>query len=377
MKQEKSHIDWYILLSISTLMLFSLAFVYSASASYAESQFGSHDKLFLGHIFRVLLGFFLIIFFAKIDYHIVAKFSKFFLIISILLLIFVLIVGTAEKGASRWIDLGPLRFQPSELAKLSMVLYIPSLIQRKGKYIRDFKLGVLPIMIWTGIVSLLIILQPSLSMTLVILFLSLILMFAGNVRLFHVFTISAIGLVGATILVLLKSDYRLNRVIAFFDNSIDATNLESYSYQLKQSLIAFGNGGLLGLGPGGSRQSNLFLPESYGDFIFSVIGEEYGFLGTSIIILIFLFFFWRGMKVAKNAPDNLGYLISLGITFMIIISVIINAGVNTGLLPTTGMPMPFISYGGTAILIYSSAIGILLNISSQAGVFKENESIIS
>ena len=164
-----------------------------------------------------------------------------------------------------------------------------------------------------------------------------------------------------------SAPYRLKRILAFIDGSSGNGN-----YQLNQALIAIGNGGIHGVGAGQSRQSHMFLPESYGDFIFSVIGEEYGFIGLTVIILAFVMIFWRGMSIAKKAPDNFGYYLAVGILVTFAFYVFINAAVNTGLLPTTGVPFPFISFGGTAILIYSFAMGILLNISAQANVYPRN-----
>ncbi|MFC2129980.1 FtsW/RodA/SpoVE family cell cycle protein [Bacteroidota bacterium] len=376
MDEKPDHIDWYILLSVAALMLFSIAFVYSASASFAEMKFGSKEKLFWDHSLRVISGLVILIVIAKIDYHQWLKISKPLIIISIILLITVLIVGIKSKGASRWLDLGVLRFQPSEFAKFALVLHLAALLARKQEVIKDFKKGMLPLLIWTGSIALLIIFQPNLSTTLVILLISMIMMFVGNTSYIHIGAIGSISVAFAALVVLLKSGYWLQRIRAFFASPEEIGDLESYSYQLQQSLIALGNGGIFGLGPGLSRQSDLFLPESYGDFIFSIVGEEYGFIGTFLIICIFGVILWRGMIVAKNAPDNFGYFLAIGIIITLCINTFINAGVNTGLLPTTGLPMPFISYGGTAVVFHSASIGILLNISSQAGVYPRGATFI-
>ncbi len=375
MSEEKHHIDWYILISVLGLMFFSIAFVYSASSSYAELRFGSREALFWNQILRVVLGIAVLLFTAKIDYHFWMKYSKHLIILSIILLVVVLF-GTNVKGATRWINLRFVKFQPSELAKLALVLHLATLLTKKQDVIKDFKKGMLPLLIWTAILSILIILQPNLSTVLVIVFISLVMMFVGNIKFLYLLALGSGSIGLAAILVVIKSDYRLHRIIAFFSGSKIADNLESYSYQLQQSLIAFGNGGFWGVGPGLSRQSNLFLPESYGDFIYSIIGEEYGFVGASIIILVFCFILWRAMIIAKNAPDNFGYYVSIGIIFTLALNAFVNAGVNTGLLPTTGLPMPFVSYGGTAVLFHSAAVGILLNISSQAGIYPKKKSLI-
>ncbi|ROL61390.1 cell division protein FtsW [Bacteroidetes/Chlorobi group bacterium ChocPot_Mid] len=372
MEEPKNHIDWYILLSVAFLMLFSIAFVYSASSSYAQLKFGSEEKMFWNHSARVLFGLLIIIVIAKIDYRFWRKISKILILSALVLLITVLLVGIQAKGASRWLDFGILRFQPSEFAKFALVIHLAALITRKQEVIKDFKKGMLPILIWTGAIALLIIMQPNLSTTLVIIMISLVMMYIGNTKLSHILSIGGVSMFIASVVVLIKSGYWMQRIKAFFASPEQVGNLESYSYQLQQSLIAFGNGGLFGLGPGLSRQSDLFLPESYGDFIFSIVGEEYGFIGTAVIISVFSFIFWRGMIVAKNAPDSFGYFLAIGIIMTLSINVLINAGVNIGLLPTTGLPMPFISYGGTAVIFHSASIGILLNISSQAGVFKSD-----
>lgn len=376
MLDDKNHIDWYILLSVSALMLFSIAFVYSASAAFAAEKFGSQDKLFWDHSIRVIIGIVIMVVLAKIDYHKWEKVSKLGILVSIGLLIAVLVAGISAKGASRWLDIGPLRFQPSEFAKIALVLHLSVLLKKKQAVIRDFQKGMLPILIWTGSIALLIFLQPNLSTTLVIIFIAISMMYIGNTNVWHISLVSLVAFVMAGIMVFIKSDYRMNRIMAFFGNPDKAHDIENVSYQLQQSLIAFGNGGIFGLGPGLSRQSDLFLPESYGDFIFSIIGEEYGFIGTTLVICLFGLILWRGMIVAKNAPDDFGYYLSIGIIVTICLSVVVNGGVNTGILPTTGLPMPFISYGGTAVFFQSASIGILLNISSQSGVFSRSKTLL-
>jgi len=191
-------------------------------------------------------------------------------------------------------------------------------------------------------------------------------MFIGNTNLIHLGGLLVTGLIGG-LTYMISAEYRLNRLKAFFGIG-DSPTHESVNYQLNQALIALGNGGLFGLGTGQSRQSQHFLPESYGDFIFSIIGEEYGFFGLILVLGVFVILFWRGMLIARKAPDNFGYFLAIGILLTFAIYVFVNAGVNCGLLPTTGVPMPFVSYGGTAVFFYSAAIGILLNISAQAGI---------
>ncbi len=367
----KGHIDWVIFIPVIALMLFSISFVYAASATNSEFKFGDSEQLFLSHTIRVFLGIIIMFISMKIDYHIYSKISLPLLTLGILLLIVVLFVGTNIKGASRWIMLGPLSFQPSEFVKLVMVIHFAALLAKKQDVIKDFEKGFFPFILWTVIICFLIALQPNFSTMMVIFMIAVSMMFIGNNNLLHLGTTFGIGLV-AVIVFFITAPYRLARLQSFLGFGENAGNQE-VSYQLNQALIALGNGGLFGVGVGQNRQSHLFLPESYGDFIFSILGEEYGFIGLIGIISVFLIVFWRGMLIARKAPDNFGYFLAIGIVITFAIYVFVNAGVNTGLLPTTGVPMPFVSYGGTAVLFYSAAIGILLNISAQAGVYPRRE----
>lgn len=365
--QVKGHIDWLILLPIAGIMLFGLAFVYSASSAYSGLKLNSSEALFFSHLSKVLLGLVLIIVFAKIDYHVYRKISKSFMTISVILLFLVLFIGSTAKGATRWINLGPLSLQPSEIVKFAMVIHFASMLSAKQAVIKNFEQGFLPFLIWLGMISILIALQPNFSTMMVVLLIGMSIMFIGNVNLLHWLSTLFVGFIAVGFYAV-SAPYRMKRILSYL--GIGETSASGSDYQLNQALIAIGNGGLTGLGPGQSRQSNLFLPESYGDFIFSIVGEEYGFIGLLIIISCFALVFWRGLLIAKKAPDNFGYYLSVGIILTFALYVFVNAGVNTGILPTTGVPFPFISYGGTAILLYSAAIGILLNISAQAGVYQ-------
>jgi cell division protein FtsW len=369
MSKLKGHIDWFILIPVIALMLFSIAFVYSASANYSMLKFHTSDKLFWNHAVRVLIAIGILLLTAGIDYHIWRKISKPLIIASILLLVFVLFAGTTAKGATRWISLGPVSFQPSEIAKFAIVIHFSAMLDRKQKNIKDFQYGFVPFLLWIGLVCGLIALQPNFSTMMVIFLISITIMFVGNTNLLHLISTILIGSVLA-LGYALSAQYRVDRFKAFL--GIGEPN-QSIQHQLDQSLIALGNGGIAGVGAGQNRQSYAFLPESYGDFIFALIGEEYGFIGLVLILAAFIVIFWRGMLIAKKAPDSFGYFLAIGIIITFAVYVFVNAGVNTGLLPTTGVPMPFLSYGGTAVFIYAAAIGTLLNISAQAGVFSRIE----
>ncbi len=374
MEKKFGHIDWLIFLPIVGLMLFSIAFVYSASATMAQHTFGSADKMFWSHTFRIVIGIVILLVFARIDYHFWMKHSKKIMVLAVFFLFIVLFVGSSLKGASRWINLGLFTFQPSEFAKFAILVHFAALLASRQKVIKSFENGFLPFLFWTGSICLLIALQPNFSTMIVIFMIAIAMMFIGNTNLLYILYTFVFGTI-AGLIYAVSAEYRLNRIKSFLGFGDDNIGSE-VSYQLNQALIALGNGGLFGVGAGQNRQSYMFLPESYGDFIFSIIGEEYGFLGLFLILLAFAVVFWRGMLIAKKAPDNYGYFLAIGILVTFAIYVFVNAGVNTGVLPTTGVPMPFISYGGTAVFFYAAEIGILLNISAQSGIYPKPEPII-
>jgi cell division protein FtsW len=282
---------------------------------------------------------------------------------SLLLLVAVLFVGTRELGARRWLAFGPLSFQPAEFAKFALVLHIAALCAAKKEFIGDFKKAFLPIMFWALAAAALIAKQPNMSTASVLMAIAFGIMYVAQVPLKYMISSGILAVLGGGIFALTAS-YRVQRMLAFVGHHTDHTS--QVSYQLDQALIAFGNGGLFGVGIGQSRQSMFFLPESYGDFIYSVIGEEYGFIGAALLIVVFGFIIIRGIQIAKHAPDAFGRYVAFGITMTIAIYALVNAFVNIGLMPVTGLPMPFVSYGGTSMIFSAAAVGILLNISKYA-----------
>ncbi|MGC8654585.1 MAG: FtsW/RodA/SpoVE family cell cycle protein [Candidatus Kryptoniota bacterium] len=358
MKETVHHrpADRFILFIVLMMMASSLFIVYSASAFWAELKFNNPAYLFQTHLFKVLLATVILFIILRIDYHIYSRYLNLFLGGSLILLISVLAQRVIVKGAARWIHLGFLSFEPSDFARISIILFIAVYLTENREKLNDYHSLIKPLII-TGIAALLIVVQPNFSTAIMLLFVVGIMLFAGGVRLRHLALLgTAIILIGSLVLVI--ESYRVNRIQSWLSNG-------SNNYQARQSIIGFGNGSWFGVGPGNSRQRNLFLPESYGDFIYSIIGEEYGFVGSVAVLMAFLLFAWRGTAIAKKAPDRLGYTLAVGITSSICIYGLANAAVAIGLLPTTGLPMPFISYGGTALLINAFAAGILLNISKQ------------
>jgi len=364
-RPEPSNIDWLILLPIAGLLMFSVAFVYSASASFADVKYGSSEELVWNHAAKVLIGLVLMIVFAKIDYRNLQGISATSVLIGVGFLLMVLVMGTEIKGASRWVRIGPFNFQPSELAKFAVVLHTAHLLSAPRATLRHWKTGIVPVLGWMLPVVVLIALQPNLSTASVIFLIVMVMMFLADVNGKHLAAVVGAGAVIAG-LYAVSAEYRLRRLMVFFGMGED----EPVRYQLDQALIAFGNGGITGVGPGQSRQRDWFLPESYGDFIFSIVGEEYGFIGVSLLIIAFVLIMWRGYTVAKKAPDAFGRLLAAGITTTLAVYAFVNAGVTCGVLPTTGLPMPFISYGGSSVFFSAIAVGVLLNISSHAGVYR-------
>lgn len=359
-----AQIDWVLLLSTAALMMFGVAFVYSASAYFAEVRLGDSESLVLNHVVRVVAGLVVVFVFSRINYRLWQRTSIVGITIAICLLIYVIINGQTLNQATRWISIGPIGFQPSEFAKFALIVYLSTLLAARQHVLSSFREGVVPLLTWTGVLCVLIAVQPDFSTAAVIFGIAILLLYIGNVKFLHL-----IAIIGPALAIAagyaMSAEYRMRRLTEFWS--------EEGSYQVKQGIIAFGNGGIFGVGPGRSLQRDWFLPESYTDFIFSIIGEEYGFLGAGFILFLFGVILWRGLRIARNAPDLFGRFLAAGITIVITVYAIVNAGVTCGLIPTTGLPMPFVSYGGTSILFTAAALGILLNISAQTGMFKAKQ----
>ncbi|MBF8295827.1 MAG: hypothetical protein HW389_2372 [Bacteroidetes bacterium] len=360
-RAQRNHIDLPTLVAVLVLMVLSLGVVYSASSTWAMEKFGESNRLLNLHALKVLLGLVALFVGMTIDYKKYKKLTKPVVIMSIAFLTITLILGGEVKGATRWLRFGGLSLQPSEFAKFALLFHLCSLISTKGETIRDFKKGFLPMMIWIGSVAGLVLLQPNFSTGSMIILMSLVMLFISRARFLHLFGTMAAA-IPLLIGVALTRPHVLQRLQMFIDGSSSGGKL---SYQLMQGIIGFGTGGLFGVGPGLSKQRDFFLPESYGDFVFSIVGEEYGAIGTIFFMTLFLIIMLRGFKIAKSARDEFGRLLAIGITSVVTLYALVNAGVTLGILPTTGLPMPFVSYGGSSLLFTSFAVGVLLNISAQ------------
>lgn len=357
--------DTVLLIVIFVLLMFGLVMIASAGIIYSQTRFGD-QYYFLKRqlLFGVLPGMFIFYIFQKIDYHFWKKWSVLIFCISLLFLVFVFIPGIGVKlyGSNRWIDLGPVSFQPSEMAKLAIILYLASWFASKGAKIKDFFEGLVPFLAIISLIGFLIIKQPNMGTFGVIILISFAMYFSAGAKLSHFFALILTSVIGFFALVK-TAPYRLNRFLVFLNPDLDPRGI---GYQINQSFLAIGTGGIFGIGLGHSRQKYNYLPEPVGDSIFAVIGEELGFIGAMCVILLFTILAIRGFKIAHRAPDELGKLLAVGITSWIIFQSFINIAAISGLIPLTGIPLPFLSYGGTSIIFLLAGAGILLNISKQA-----------
>jgi len=357
--------DRHLLTYLFILIIFGTVMLYSASwyESYTNSN-GKTDMLYLkNHLKRLLIGFLFLFGFLMFDYRKLKILAPYLIIITILLLIATkihyLINGHSWYKPSRWLYIGPFSLQTSDVARFSVIIFISYYVDKKRTLLKQFYNGLFPSISILTIIMGLIIIQPDYSTAIMIGAIGIMILFVGGAKIQHLITCGGAGLL-IGIPILLSREYRKKRILSFFgfDNNTDI------SYQANQSLISLGNGGVFGVGLGNSIEKNHFLPTPHTDFIFAIIGEELGFiLGTVPILTLFLLIFLRGLKIAKNSTDPFAVLLSVGISFNIILYAFVNAAVVTGLFPVTGLPMPMISYGGSGMIINFSMIGILLNIS--------------
>lgn len=347
------------------MMVGTLA-VYSSIAYFAQAHGTTAGSLATGHIIKLGIAFFVMLIVSKIEYTHIAKFSRIAVVISWVLLIATMLYGDMVFGARRSLSLGGFSFQPSSFAAVALIIHLAVLISEKQEYIKDFKRSFLPVMVWTTVTCLLIAVEDFSSAAL-LMGIALFMMFVGRMSLLQISAIVLIGLLGGTALVM-SSQQRQSRVVQYVQQitHINNSNFESAAgYQAQQAHIAVAQGGLFGVGIGKSTQRD-FLPAPYNDFIFAIIAEEYGLVGSGLLLFLFVMILFRGFAfIARNARDLLGTLIAVGATLMITLYGFVNAAVATGLFPVTGLPMPFISYGGTSMLFAGLMIGLLMNVSKH------------
>ncbi len=362
--RERAQYDLPLLIITLSLMGIGIVIVYSASAILAADRFGDgyyflkKQALFGALAVVVMMGM------VNIPYTLLRRLAYPILGISLMLLILLLIPGIGYRvgGSTRWIRLFNLSFQPSEFAKLALIIFLAYFLEKKGDRMKTFSTGFLPVLIISGAMIYLVMLQPDFGVALFLAAMVFVLLFVGGTRISYLAG-SILASIPIVYLLISQVDYRYNRIIGFLNPWEDPSRT---SFQIVQSLLALGSGGLFGTGLGGGSQKLFFLPAPHTDFIFSVIGEELGMVGATITLGLFALFTIRGIRIALLAEEPFAALLGVGITAMISIQAIINMGVVLGLLPTKGLTLPFISYGGTSLLVNAMGVGILLNISSKA-----------
>jgi cell division protein FtsW len=344
------------------LTLFGLVMIYSASAVIAMERFGSPSRFLLKQLLAAVIGLAGMATAMHIDYRRLLKrpVVAFGLLASIALLVAVLIADRTH-AVHRWIVAGPVQIQPSEIAKLTLVLFLASFLARKEDKVNDLTGTLVPCAAVVGQLVLLVYLQPDLGTATLYVLLMVTLLFVAGLRWRYLLASGSACALGLAVMIL-QAPYRMRRVLAFLNPDEDPLGA---NFQVRQSILAVASGGIPGTSLGEGRQKLFFLPEPHTDFIFSVIAEELGFIGAAAVILAFGILFWRGMVAAANAPDRGGYYLGLGITLWLVLQAAINIAVTVGVVPTKGIPLPFLSYGGSSLVVNLCALGVLLNISQH------------
>jgi len=344
------------------LTLLGIVMIYSASAVLSMERYGSPYHYLGKQLAALGVGFTLMLWAMHFDYR---RLKTRGLILGSLLAVsglLMLALLTPSGPVRRWISLGLFSFQPSELAKPVLVLFLAAFLDRRAEDINDFRRTLLPCAVVVGGISFLIYMQPDLGTAASICLCAGLLLYLAGLKTRYLAAGGALGLVGLVVMIF-QANYRVQRLMTFLHPSDDPLGA---GFQIRQSLLSFGSGGLQGVNLGEGRQKLFFLPEPHTDFIYAVIGEEVGMLGTSLVLLVFGFLLWRGIRAALRAPDRFGYLLGMGLTLFLVVQATLNMGMVLGLLPTKGLPLPFISYGGSSLMIGLLSVGVILNISQHS-----------
>lgn len=358
------HVDSLVLLVVLALVIIGLIALASASAVIGYQQYGDSAYFLKRQFLSVLIGVLLFAVTYRIDYRLWRKFAFPFLIVSIVVLVAVFIPGIGLKllGAQRWITIGPLTFQPAEVVKLTFLVYLARWLENRGRVIHDRAYGFWPFLMLVGAIVVLIMKQPDVGTMAIIGIIALSSYWVAGAPFKDIALILLVA-AGFVSFVIQTASYRVDRFLVFLNPQLDPQGI---GYHINQALLAIGSGGLFGLGLGHSRQKFNYLPEAQGDSIFAVIAEELGFFIVLVLLALFATFMVRGYRIARRAPDDFGKVLAAGITTWLGFQALINIAALSGIIPLTGIPLPFISYGGTAIMSSFAAVGILVNISRSA-----------
>ena len=357
-KEQKQ--DRFLFFTIITMISFGLFMLFSASwVKSLEITGGESRTYFLtSQMMKLIPAFFVFIFLTKINYRKLQLLSPYLLFMSFLLLVYTKFQGCAGDSC-RWLSLGPISFQTSDVARFSLIIFLASYIDNNYKYMQQFFKGILVPLVAIAPITLMIIIQPDNSTTLIMLMIAFIMLFIGGASLIQLATIGALSIGAIGIFILNEKNYALGRILSFLDPSSSAT----VGYQSNQAMIGLKQGGLSGMGIGESIQKYSYLPETHTDFIFAIIGEEMGFITGVILMIAYYIIFYRAVQISKKSNDIFGILLSIGFGLSITIYAFINIGVVIGVIPVTGVPLPFISYGGSSLIINLMMVAVLLNIS--------------
>ena len=356
-----------IILILLMLLGIGAVMIYSSSSIYAWNNKGDSLYYLKRYLFYLLLGFILMFISMAVDQQTIKKLAKPLFLFSLLLLFLSLIPGFSREaaGAKRWIKIGSFGFQPSELIKVTFIIYLADFISRRKDIINNFSYGLLPSLIALLIPMLLILLQPDLGTAIALVFVAGIMWFCAGVN-YSYFVLAGLISLPALYFLVFSIPYRRARIFSFLNPWADP---KGAGFQIIQSQIAFGSGGLFGQGLGQGKQKLFYLPAAHTDFIFSVIGEEMGIIGAIVVILLFILLIWQMIKIVHFSNDDFFRFLSIGIVSLIALQAVLNIGVSIGMFPTKGLPLPFISYGGSSLIFNMVAIGLLLNVSRRKNIF--------
>jgi len=362
--QQDEGIDLVLLATLIALCGFGVVMVYSASAVYAAQKFGSASYFLRRDLVYTAIGMGALAFAARRDFSEYRRWAYPLLGVAVALLVAVLLVGVRINGARRWFHLGPLSFQPAELAKLALVIYLARSLAKKtaDAKVKSFTIGFLPHMFMAGVMMLLLLKQPDLGTAVILGLATLVVLFVAGAKVSYI-ALAVLAAAPVVYQTIVATPWRLKRMLAYIDPWPYRFDV---GYQITESLISIGSGGVTGLGLGEGKQKLFFLPEAHTDYILAIVGEELGLLGICCIAAAFVVIVWRGARAALRARDAFGCYLAVGITSILALQAAVNLGVVLGALPTKGLPMPFVSYGGSTLIVDLFAAGILLNVSRGA-----------